>query len=176
MNPTKSIAVFLSLFSFLAVARSVQAQTVGRDVRFAEDANQAALLKQLFRDVRTLKFELYTLQLELQHQKVMRLESELKEVQVARKGLEGEGRAIGQSIAQLDQQLSQSTLGTEERRDLQESTEELRKSQLERLRNQRETLAQQEAEVADRLEVAKRSWGQLSEKSDKLKADADREM
>jgi hypothetical protein len=169
------------LLALVAGAGLAQAQAAppgnGQPNRLAPEdplsnANPAALLKQLAREVSQLKFELQKLQLELQYGKVAQLERDLQRAQASHRALEAEEAGLLQGIAQLDQQLSQPALAPAERRELEVSRAELGLSELERVRNEQQKLTEREQELGKRLETARQYWQELFEKAKQLKAEA----
>ena len=150
----------------LWAASSVQAQTpLGASRSPAQTEIEAIkeTFKQLVAEIKTLKYELKTLQLEQQRMKVVPLERELAQMMARRQRLEAQETTMSQEMAQLEQHLWEAPLSPEERKELETSRSEPAGGELERVRQDKQAVIQREAEVIQWLAQERQHWQELSE-------------
>jgi len=127
-----------------------------------------ALVKHLSTEVRALRLELCKLQLEFRQGKVAQLERELRQAQSDGRQMEVQERALRQDVAAIDQQLNDSTLAAEERKELEANKAEMLSGGLETLRAEQRTTAQRESELSKQLEQEQQRLQELLGKLKKL--------
>jgi len=182
MKRPTMIAVLICLLALLAVTQFGQAQTTvpsrGKvassysvpDSLNNEPETQTRLLQRLTVEVRKLRSELLEQRLEAQELKLTLLKRELEQARAKQQQLEEEEQALSQEVAELDKQLSQSTLTTEDREQLETAKTELDGGRLERLRAERQKVTEQKAQLLELLVRAEQRWQELSERTRELKA------
>jgi chromosome segregation ATPase len=147
-------------------AASAHAQTPlgsSRDPAQAQTETIKGSVDQLMTEIKMLKYELKTLQLEQQRMRVVPLERELAQVMARRQRLEAQETTMSQEMAQLEQHLSEAPLSLEERKELETSRSEPAGGELERVRQDKQAAVQREAEVIQWLGQERQRWQELSE-------------
>ncbi len=165
MTPIATIISFL-----LLLASVVSAQTPSNSAPGNQSAD-TALLRQLAAEVKTLKAEVFKLQLELQQARVARWERELQQTLADKQKLEGKSAEIAAELATLDQHLSLPSLTPEERAEMEKSREQLAAASADRAGGEQQRAAQDEIAVRQRLAREQQRWQELAEKAKKLGVD-----
>lgn len=150
----------------LWAASSAHAQTPASSSRrlvHVETDTPRENVSQLVTEIKMLKYELKTLQLEQQRMRVVPLERELAQVMARRQRLEAQEITMSQEMAQLEQHLGEAPLSPEERKELETSRSEPAGGELERVRQDKEAVIQREAEVIQWLAQERQRWQELSE-------------
>jgi len=165
MTPIATFISFLLLFASI-----VAAQTPNNNAP-SNQAADAALLRQLAAEVKTLKAEVFRLQLELQQARVARWERELERALADKQKLESKGAEIADELATLDQHLSLPSLTPEEREEMEKSKEQLASAGADRARAEQQSAAQDEIAIRRRLAQERERWLEMAEKARKLGVD-----
>lgn len=164
------------LWATLAVVNSVQAQTpTSGGARGATETSpvSTAQLSQLSDEVKRLTGEVHQLQMELQGWKLRQLETDLREVESEQQRLVAHESELNQVIAELEQQLGNSTLRAEERQTMETAKSELTDGQMRKLRDAQQTAGERKAELSRLLERERGRWQGLVAKIKELKLVAD---
>lgn len=136
-----------------------------------ETHHLAATVKQLTLEVRKLKVELYKLQLDQQQMKIAQLRRELQQAQADKLQLAVRESDLNQEIADLEAALSEPTLTVDDRAKLEAAKASLEGSRWGEVDNERQALAQREAELTARLEQEQRRLQKLVKEAERLKAE-----
>jgi len=132
-----------------------------------QTSNLSLTVKQLAAEVKTLKAEVFKLQLELQQSKVEQLERELQEARAARRRMEERDNESQREMAALDERLSQPIFENEERIELETAKAKLMERGQPRPRVTQQQVPHQETEISRRLAREQETWQEMVEKAKK---------
>ena len=137
------IGMVLALFTFRSTASAEQPLDSGAWLRF------------IGLEVRQLRVELFEHRLASEGEKITVLERDLAVARADRAALQAEESAHRQQIANLDAQLASAGVDPEARAQMEASKSELGGRAAERIRTTQSTLGAREAEINDRMRLAK---------------------
>lgn len=137
------IGMLWALFAFRSTAIAEQTLDPGAWLRF------------IGLEVRQLRVELFEHRLENEAEKITVLERDLAAARSERVALQAEESVHRQQVANLDAQLAEASVEPEARAQMEASKAELAGSATEKLRIAQNTLAAREAEIAERIRLAK---------------------
>ena len=121
----------------------------------------AALAQRLAAEVRNLKIEMLKLRLESQQAKLAQLEREIEQAQKVKQRLEAQESGFNKEMAEYDERLGQPDLEASERAQLETVKMKMTEGGRQRFDTQRQQIAQQEAEVKERLAREQEQWQEL---------------
>jgi uncharacterized protein YlxW (UPF0749 family) len=121
----------------------------------------AALAQRLAAEVRNLKIEMLKLRLESQQAKLAQLEREIEQAQKDKQRLEAQESGFNKEMAEYDERLGQPDLEASERAQLETVKMKMTAGGRQRFDTQRQQIAQQEAEVKERLAREQEQWQEL---------------
>jgi chromosome segregation ATPase len=121
----------------------------------------AALVRSLAAEVRILKLEMLKLRLESQQAKMAQLEREIEQAQKGKQRLDTQEHEFNQELAGIDDRLREADVETGERAQLETARGKMAQANQRRLYTQRQQIAQQEAEVRERLAREREQWQEL---------------
>jgi len=127
--------------------------------------NLDAQLNHLREEVRELKAALAEQRLRTQRNKLAQLERKLGQLQAEQRLLQEQERITTQELSEMEKLLGSASLAADERTALEEFRTRLADEGLQRLRAAQQTLAQQEAELTQRLEQEKQQLQELVERA-----------
>ncbi len=178
------IAIVIGFLGFLVAAVPARAQTaiftqgrVEADLSVTEALDDGAtdfttLLAQLTVEVRKLRLDLLEQRLENQELKIAQLKRELEQVRVEQQEVQEKEQGLRQGIADLEKQLTESTLSATDREQLEAAKAGLVGNTLPRVRTEQQRIAEREAEVRERLERAEQEWQVLLDRAKAIPAEA----
>lgn len=121
-------------------------------------------------EVRQLRVELFEHRLESEAQKITVLEKDLAAVRSERAALQAEESVHRQQIANLDSQLAEAVVEPQARAEIEASKAELAGGGAEKLRAAQDVLIAREAEINERIRLAKAHLQNLSTRMKQLVA------
>lgn len=132
----------------------------------------AAQVRQLAAEVRSLKLEMLKLRFESQQAKLAQVERELEQTQISKRRLEAQETGFNRELAEIDERLREPDLEASEQTQLEAAKVKMAQGGQQKLYSQRLRLAQQEAEIKERLAREQERWQELVEQARKLGIEA----
>jgi hypothetical protein len=133
--------------------------------RAQETKDPLTLLMQLSTELKSVQLEVLECRLEMQAAKASQVEREWKQARFEQQRLEASERQQNRELAQLDQQLAQPGISQETRSELETFRNELLQETLPKLRSERSSTGQNDAELAERLRVERQLLQQLRDRA-----------